>query len=63
MAAAACAVLWPELRLELEALGPGWMTASDFFASPDTVDGLLAHERRSVPAPMGLSWTGADPRL
>ena len=45
MAAAACAVLWPELRLELGPLGPGWMTASDFFASPDAVDGLLAHER------------------
>ena len=44
-AAAVQSALWPGLRIELGPLELGWMTASDFFASPEAVDGFLAHER------------------
>lgn len=45
MAAAGCAVLWPEQRVELGALEPGWLTAQAFFTSAAAIDDFLAHER------------------
>lgn len=51
-AAAACSATWPELRIELGPLEPGWVSARDFFASPAAIDDFLAHE--------GALYPGAD---
>lgn len=49
VATLAQSALWPGLRIELGPAEPGWVTAQDFFASPDAIDDFLAHERALYP--------------